>query len=56
MLVILWKINVDLATLGFCLLEAQNIRIVFGDEGLQCAFAQYSADAVDVPGIQFHFL
>ena len=53
MLVILRQIELDLPTLGFGFLEAKNVGIVRGDEGLQSAFVENGADAIDIPGVEF---
>jgi hypothetical protein len=45
--------EVDLFGAGFCFLEAEDVRVVFEDEVGEVLFED-GADAVDVPGNEFH--
>lgn len=48
-LVIFGEVNFSLALFCFGFLEAQNIRLVLGDERLKGALVDDGADAIDVP-------
>ena len=51
---VVWKINFCLALFGFGLLEAENVWGILVDKALEGAFFDNGAEAVDVPGIEFH--
>lgn len=52
--VILWQVDFSLTLFSFGFLNTQNIRLVLGDKRLKSAFIDDCADAVDVPGVDFH--
>jgi hypothetical protein len=54
--VIARKVDLDLATLGLGLLQAQDVGLMSGHELLDGAFLQDRADTVDIPGVKLHSL
>ena len=53
-LVVAGQVDFDLPAFGLGFLQAQDVRLVLGQEGLEGALPQHGANAVDVPGIDFH--
>ena len=50
------QVDLGLPFLGLGFLQAENVRLVLGDEFLEGALPDHGADAVDVPRIEFHGL
>jgi len=52
--VIIIELELNLFFMGFCFLDAQNVRIMLFDEWQKQIFPQHRANAIDVPGINLH--